>query len=56
MTAWDECLLKLRLAVVACQNAEDAAEESLRQCHECVMALDAVEKNRREWAAVISRN
>ena len=39
MNDWEECLLKLRLAVVACRNADDKMKECLDACHDLNTAL-----------------
>ena len=42
MTAWDECIQKLRLAEVACQNAQDKSDECLAECQDINTALAKV--------------
>jgi hypothetical protein len=45
LSDWEECLLKLRLAVVACRNADDKMKECLDACHELNTALAKAQSN-----------
>jgi hypothetical protein len=56
MNGWDECIRKLRLSVVACQNAQDKSDECLAECHKMNEAIAKLQENHQELKATLCQN